>query len=413
MKVSAWMKTAIGPPRIDWKDLRERIDLAAVATALMGSPPGRRGEHGRRLWWPCPIHDDQNPSFCIDPSKGFWKCYGCNERGDAASLVMLVRSCSFPEAVTWLADFAGGAGAAPIVSAPPRRKPSQKAPTRPTSGPEGMTADEADRLVAEAADRLWSRSGAAALDDLRSRGLDDESIRAARLGFDPSVKATTRDGRPYRASGIVIPWMEQNRLTLIKVRQPEGRKPKYAEVYRHNPSLYVAAPILPGRPVIACEGEFDAVLVSQQTAHLAVGVVTTGSASNRPDRSTVARLLPAPAWIISSDADEAGDRLADAWQELAPARCRRARPPGPGKDWGDCHAAGPGRIAYFLAPLVTPEAAPPSSSSFDLAAWMEHSKRRMNSPETCLDAIANGFDLADPDDAAEADARHWEKGQPA
>ncbi|WP_169979483.1 CHC2 zinc finger domain-containing protein [Tautonia rosea] len=398
-----WTMTATGPPRgrIDWQELRDRIDLAAVATALMGEAPGRRGERGRRLWWPCPFHDDQNPSFAIDPSKPFWKCYGCNERGDAANLVMLVRSCSFPEAVKWLADFAGGAIPYHWSSdrAVIRSKP--KAPPRPPSGPEGMTADEADRLVAEASDRLWSRSGADALDDLRSRGLDDEAIRAARLGFDPSVQATTRDGRPYRASGIVIPWVEQNRLSLIKVRQPEGRKPKYAEVYRHNPSLYVAAPILPGRPVIVTEGELDALLVSQQTAHLTCGVVTTGSASNRPDRATVARLLPAPVWIIATDADEAGDRLADAWVELAPGRCRRARPPGPGKDWTDAHAAGSGRVAYHLAPLVM---TPPS--------WEELAEAEsIDATETCLDAIANGFTFDDPDDLAEAEARCREKGE--
>ncbi len=74
--------------RIDWKAERERIDLAAVATGLLGPAPGRIGERGRRLWWPCPFHDDRNPSFCIDPGKTSWRCFGCGEQGDAASLVM-------------------------------------------------------------------------------------------------------------------------------------------------------------------------------------------------------------------------------------------------------------------------------------------------------------------------------------
>ena len=51
--------------RIDWNEIRDRIDLAAVATALMGPAPGRRGERGRRLWWRCPFHEDRNPSFCV------------------------------------------------------------------------------------------------------------------------------------------------------------------------------------------------------------------------------------------------------------------------------------------------------------------------------------------------------------
>jgi hypothetical protein len=264
-----------------------------------------------------------------------------------------------------------------------------------------MTADEAERLVSEAVDRLWSRSGSSALDNLRRRGLADETIRAFRLGFDPHVRATRKDGSPYRASGIVIPWVEQNRLTLIKVRQPEGRKPKYAEVYRHNPSLYGAAPILPGRPVVVTEGELDAVLVSQELSHLACGVVTTGSASNRPDRAVAARLVAAPTWLIGHDADPAGDKAASAWEQLAPGRCRRVRPPE--KDWTDAHALGFGRIVYHLGRLVMP---PPR--------WEQLAEAEsIDVPETDLSAIVNGFAFDDPEDLAEAEARQWEKGQPA
>ena len=65
------MMTARGD-RIDWPTIRDRVDLAAVATALLGPAPGRRGEKGRRLWWPCPFHEDKNPSFVIDPGKAGW-----------------------------------------------------------------------------------------------------------------------------------------------------------------------------------------------------------------------------------------------------------------------------------------------------------------------------------------------------
>ncbi len=57
---STWNKTATGD-RIDWNAIRDRIDLARVATALLGPAPGRRGERGRRLWWRCPFHEDQQP----------------------------------------------------------------------------------------------------------------------------------------------------------------------------------------------------------------------------------------------------------------------------------------------------------------------------------------------------------------
>jgi len=43
MAASAFRTTATGD-RIDWSEIRDRVDLAAVATALLGPAPGRRGE---------------------------------------------------------------------------------------------------------------------------------------------------------------------------------------------------------------------------------------------------------------------------------------------------------------------------------------------------------------------------------
>src|SRR5438270_45838 len=74
--------------RIDWRAERDRVVLVEVAIDLLGPAPGRRGERGRKLWWNCPFHDDPNPSSVIDPVKPWWKCWGCGEHGDAASLVM-------------------------------------------------------------------------------------------------------------------------------------------------------------------------------------------------------------------------------------------------------------------------------------------------------------------------------------
>src|SRR4051812_31674395 len=111
--------TRFATGRIDWAEVRERIDLVAVATDLLGEAPGRIGERGRRLWWPCPFHEDRNPSFCIDPGMTSWHCYGCGEHGDAASLVMRLEGITFPEAVARLT----GGGPAPSRSPRPQPKP--------------------------------------------------------------------------------------------------------------------------------------------------------------------------------------------------------------------------------------------------------------------------------------------------
>src|SRR4051794_41014069 len=92
---SVWSMTVTGGRRADWKTERGRIDLAEVATRLLGPAPGRRGERGPKLWWCCPLHRDRNPSFCVEPGKPWWRCYGCGESGDAATLVMRLKGMGF------------------------------------------------------------------------------------------------------------------------------------------------------------------------------------------------------------------------------------------------------------------------------------------------------------------------------
>ena len=231
---------------------------------------------------------------------------------------------------------------------------------------------EADTVavVEAAAGRLWSeewRGKVAYLTGPR-RCLTPETIRGARLGFDPSVRAVTKDGRPYTAHGIVIPWYAGGRLTLVKVRQPVGLNPKYAEVYRHRAiyaGIYPGPEVIrPGRPLIIVEGEFDALLLGQELGDMAP-VVTLGSASARPTAAVLRWMLPASPWYVATDADEAGDRSAGGW----PAAARRVRPPGSFKDWTEARAAGVD-LARWWRDIVA------GSDRPELFTWEELSRQR-------------------------------------
>ncbi len=314
--------------RMDWKTEREGIDLVAVATKLLGPAPGRHGERGRKLWWSCPFHADSNPSFSIEPGKPWWKCWGCGESGDAANLVMRVDGKSFPEAVAYLTD-----------GPTPTRKPATRTEPKPPPESSGLPEADALALVEDAAARLWSPEGVEALAYLTGpQCLTAATIRAARLGWTSWVDLPKSHGGTFRALGWVIPWFVGPQLALVKIRQPDGRQPKYAEAFR-SPVRLVCYPgpstIHPGRPLIVVEGEFDALILGEALGKLAA-VVTMGSASVPTTPAILSRFLTAAPWYVATDGDKAGDKAAARW----PARSRRVRPPKPYKDWTEARAAG-------------------------------------------------------------------------
>ncbi|MDD6373810.1 MAG: DNA primase [Bifidobacteriaceae bacterium] len=52
----------------------------------------------------CPFHDEKTPSFSVNPSMGYWHCFGCGKSGDVFKYVMERDGVEFREAVEILAD---------------------------------------------------------------------------------------------------------------------------------------------------------------------------------------------------------------------------------------------------------------------------------------------------------------------
>jgi hypothetical protein len=227
-------------------------------------------------------------------------------------------------------------------------------------------------LVDAAAARPWTPEGTNALAYLTGpqRCLTAETVRAARLGWTPRA-----DGVAWQPPGVVIPWFVGDPLALVKIRPPdewrarfpEGKRPpKYLEAFR-DPARLVCYPspatIRPGHPLVAVEGELDAICLGEALGELAA-VVTLGSASARPIPATLSPFLSAAPWYVSTDADAAGDKAADGW----PARARRVRPPEPYKDWTEARADGVD-LSRWWRDILTGNPRPPLFTWDDLSRW--------------------------------------------
>lgn len=61
-------------------------------------------KRGQSLWACCPFHHERTPSFAVSPSKGFYKCFGCDAAGDSIAFIKAIEGISFVEAVKYLAQ---------------------------------------------------------------------------------------------------------------------------------------------------------------------------------------------------------------------------------------------------------------------------------------------------------------------
>lgn len=52
----------------------------------------------------CPFHQERTPSFTVNPTKNFFKCYGCNRGGNSINFIREHEGLSYPEAIKYLAQ---------------------------------------------------------------------------------------------------------------------------------------------------------------------------------------------------------------------------------------------------------------------------------------------------------------------
>jgi DNA primase len=86
-------------------ELKQQISLLDYLQA-QDWRPSRRLSRGRWIGL-CPLHDDHQPSFLVDPSKNLFYCYGCDRGGDVIRFAELYHQVRFSQALALLQQWRG------------------------------------------------------------------------------------------------------------------------------------------------------------------------------------------------------------------------------------------------------------------------------------------------------------------
>ena len=86
-----------------WEELvakiKERLDIVDVVSQEVVLK-----KKGNNYWGLCPFHKDKNPSFCVTPHLGIYKCFSCGEAGDTLKFMMKTRNIEFKDLIIELAE---------------------------------------------------------------------------------------------------------------------------------------------------------------------------------------------------------------------------------------------------------------------------------------------------------------------
>jgi hypothetical protein len=130
-------------------------------------------------------------------------------------------------------------------------------------------------IVTECFAQLYGTYGKP-LDYLKQRGLSDEMISRAILGYNPEDRyipaaqfGMDGDRDIWLPRGIVIPWFVGDELWRVEVRRPVG-EPKYMGLRGGTTTLYNLnhLTLKPGRAVTLVEGAFNAMAIEQAAGDL-------------------------------------------------------------------------------------------------------------------------------------------------
>ncbi|MFI5283018.1 MAG: DNA primase [Candidatus Dormibacterales bacterium] len=327
-------------------EIKAKVDLVKVVQEHV-----RLTKRNRDLWGLCPFHQEDSPSFKVNPQMQTWYCFGCERNGDVFTFVELIEKTDKRGALQLLAERAG-------VELK-KLSPEQKERTDSRRRLLVML-----KLAAQYYEYvLWSEpAGEAGRRLLESRRVSEATARTFQLGFAPAgrgfaeyLRAKKRsladaqdaglmrhDGSDFFADRLVIPIRDERgqplAFTARTVRADEQRK------YINSPETpaYTKGRVIFGLDLardeitrrgqaVLMEGQFDVITAHQYG--ISNAVASSGTALTDEQVRLLKRFTDE--LLLVFDSDQAGRQAAFKAIELAAGHQMRtlvATIPAPAKD---------------------------------------------------------------------------------
>jgi len=84
------------------EEVKQKTDIVSLISEFV-----ELKKAGRNFKGLCPFHSEKTPSFMVSPELQIYKCFGCQEGGDALTFLQKYEAMEFYEALKFLADRAG------------------------------------------------------------------------------------------------------------------------------------------------------------------------------------------------------------------------------------------------------------------------------------------------------------------
>lgn len=145
------------------EEIKQKLDIVELVGEYVQLKKAGVNWKGR-----CPFHNEKTPSFMVNPDKGIFHCFGCNEGGDIYTFIQKIEGLDFPEALRLLAPKAGVA----LEQYDPR-----------ISSQKNRLMDMCSVATNHWQENLNTTAGLKAREYLAKRGLSETTIKAFKFGY--------------------------------------------------------------------------------------------------------------------------------------------------------------------------------------------------------------------------------------